>query len=258
MCLILLACDIHPEFRLVLAANRDEFYHRPAAPLSFWQDAPQVLAGRDLKAGGTWLGMSRTGKISAITNYRDPASILNDAPTRGALVTDYLAGDETAPSYLSRVQSKGDQYNGFNLLAGTSQDLYYYSNREGTFRRVAPGIHGLSNHLLDTPWPKIQKGTKALEEILGRTGELDVEAVFDMLLDRTSAAEKDLPSTGVSLEMEKMLSPLFIVSEGYGTRCSSVVLMERSGRCTFYERTFEALNQKPVDRGTVKIVIENL
>ncbi|MBU4318663.1 MAG: NRDE family protein [Proteobacteria bacterium] len=258
MCLILLACDIHPEFRLVLAANRDEFYHRPAAPLSFWQDTPQVLAGRDLKAGGTWLGMSRTGKISAITNYRDPASILNDAPTRGALVTDYLAGDETAPSYLSRVQSKGHQYNGFNLLAGTSQDLYYYSNREGAFRRLASGIHGLSNHLLDTPWPKIQKGTKALEEILGRTGELDVEAVFDMLLDRTPVAEKDLPSTGVSMEMEKMLSPLFIVSEGYGTRCSSVVLMERSGRRTFYERTFEVLNQEPVDRGTVKIVIDNL
>ena len=256
MCLILFAYDIHPVFKLVLAANRDEFYDRPANALSYWDDLPQVLAGRDLRGMGTWLGLSTKGKIAAISNYRDPASVILNAPTRGMLVADYLSGNDSPETYLAAVQKNAAKYSGFNLLLGTFEILYYYSNRENMIRRLAPGLYGLSNHLLDTPWPKVEKGKASLADAISPQREFNVESIFNLLQDRSHPPDDLLPDTGVGLEKEKMLSPVFIESPTYGTRCSSVILMERSGRCLFTERTFKLQDEKPASRRTVEYFIE--
>jgi uncharacterized protein with NRDE domain len=166
MCLILLAYAANPTHRLIVLANRDEHYSRPTAPLDFWQDHPQVLAGRDLEHHGTWMGVTRTGRLAAITNYRAPHLLKKDAPSRGHLVSGFLLSDEPPAQYLRRVLAKADAYNGFNLIVGDSTDLFYYSNMEGTIRKLEPGIYGLSNHLLDTPWPKVLHARQALAALV--------------------------------------------------------------------------------------------
>lgn len=240
MCLILFAYEAHPAYRLVVAANRDEFYERPTAAAAFWADAPGVLAGRDLLHGGTWLGMTRGGRFAAVTNYRDPSSKIDHAPSRGALVTDFLKSVQSPEEYLHALAARADAYNGFNLLAGDARSLYYFSNRGGPPQELRPGVSGLSNALLDTPWPKVVRGKRALAEGLKKGDALAPEAVTEVLLDRVRAADAELPETGVGLEIERVLSPRFIVSKGYGTRCATVVLQDRAGRLTFTERTFAA------------------
>jgi len=239
MCLILFSYRLHPDYRLILAANRDEFYNRPTAPLAYWSEHPEVLAGRDLKANGTWLGVTRTGRLAAITNYREPAAQIDKAPSRGGLIGDFLTGNTSPESYLKAVSKKSSAYNGFNLIAGDRSGLYYYSNRAGSVRQLQPGLYGISNHLLDTAWPKIQKGKDRLKDQLSGREKLDVEKILEVLADRSLSADEDLPDTGVGLEWERILAPLFIKSREYGTRSSSIVLMETSGRVTFLERTFE-------------------
>ena len=159
MCLILFAYRSLPDYRLVLAANRDEFYDRPTRHVAFWDDAPEILAGRDLKAGGTWMGITKKGRFAAITNYRDSGMTIENAPSRGDLVKDFLIGKSRPHDYLESLQNKGQDYNGFNLIIGDGNELFYYSNRDGNIHNIEPGVHGLSNHLLNTPWPKVAQGS---------------------------------------------------------------------------------------------------
>ncbi|MBD0370277.1 MAG: NRDE family protein [Pyrinomonadaceae bacterium] len=237
MCIILLAHEAHPEYTLVLAANRDEFYGRPTREAHFWKDAPDTLAGRDLERGGTWLGVTRTGRIAAVTNYREPGARIENAPSRGLLVSDFLAADEGAYEYLARLQPRASLYNGFNLIVGDGCELCYFSNRGGEPQTIRSGVHGLSNHLLDTPWPKVERGREALEKVL-ESDALSIEAIFKVLADDARAQDEALPETGVGLELERMLSPLFIESQVYGTRSSTVILFNRQGEVIFIERTF--------------------
>ena len=237
MCLILFAWKVHAAYPLVLAANRDEFTERPSAPAAFWDDAPDLLAGRDLRAGGTWLGITRGGRLAAITNYRDPASLKDGAPSRGQLVSDYLRSREGPEGYVQRLAPRAGLYNGFSLLAGDPAELIYYSNRGGAVR-LTPGIHGMSNHLLDTPWPKVDQGKQALERLLAGDQNPSPEALFDLLASRSRPTDDLLPDTGVGLEWERVLSPLFVESPDYGTRCSTVLLIDRQGVATFVERVF--------------------
>jgi uncharacterized protein with NRDE domain len=236
MCIILLAHQAHPDYPLILAANRDEFYERPTAQAHFWEEGG-VLAGRDLERGGTWLGVTQEGRIAAITNYREPSSRIDGAPSRGLLVSEFLLGDETPHEYLSKLSSTASRYNGFNLIVGTGDGLRYFSNRGSEPEEIGSGVHGLSNHLLNTPWPKVEQGRKALMRLISRSN-LDVEEVFKVLADDARASDEALPETGVGVELERMLSPLFIKSQSYGTRSSTVVLFNRHQEVTFIERTF--------------------
>jgi uncharacterized protein with NRDE domain len=238
MCLILLSYDVHPVYRMVLAANRDEYYSRPTAPIAFHDDSPEILGGRDLKHHGMWLGVTRAGRIAAITNYRDQGVKISGAPSRGFLVRDFLAGDSSPRDYLEHVKSDKDRYHGYNLLIGDRSGLFYYSNRGDRIRKLTSGMYGLSNHLLNTPWPKIAKGKSGLDNLLNEKGKINPENIFDLLKDGSVPPDHMLPDTGVGLEWERVLSPLFITSEFYGTRSSSIIFIEREGEITFMERTF--------------------
>jgi uncharacterized protein with NRDE domain len=237
MCLILFAWKMHRGFPLVLAANRDEFYERPTAPADFWDEAPDLLAGRDLRGGGTWLGITRKGRLAALTNYRDPATMRKNAPSRGHLVSRYLLGNETPEAYLRQVAADASRYNGFSLIVGDPSELFCFSNR-GEFLCLAPGIYGLSNRLLDTPWPKVELGKKALSKAMEEKREPMVETLLALLADRSRPPDDRLPETGVGMERERVLSPLFIESPAYGTRSSTVLMMDRRGGVTFVERSF--------------------
>ncbi|MBE0616150.1 MAG: NRDE family protein [Burkholderiales bacterium] len=235
MCLILLAHRSHPDYPLVIAANRDEYYVRPAAKAAFWQDFPHILAGRDLEGMGTWLGVTRKGRFAALTNFRDPGERKTDAPTRGELVSGFLKSDMEPRTYLDEIAPLASQYNGFNLLIGDIDEVYFFSSREGVVQQVPPGVHGLSNHLLDTPWPKVVRGKQRLQAALA--AEPGVEALLELLHDREPAKPGELPDTGVGPEMERVLSPALIVSPQYGTRASTAVLFGGDGAVNFNERT---------------------
>ncbi|MFO7985449.1 MAG: NRDE family protein [Desulfatiglandaceae bacterium] len=240
MCLLLLAHQAHPDYPLIIAANRDEFYERPTAPLAFWDDIPEVLAGKDLRSGGTWLGITQEGRIAAVTNFRDPTSQRPNAPSRGQLVKDFLAGMESPAAYLAGLVPNARAYNGFNLVLGTVQEMWWYSNRGEGMQRITPGIHGLSNHLLDTPWPKVKQGKRTLTKILSQGPTSLEQALFEMLADPSTAPDHLLPDTGVGLKKERMLSPIFITSPDYGTRSSTLLFIDYQGRVTVTERTYDA------------------
>jgi len=239
MCLLLLAIKSKPGYKLVLAANRDEYYDRPTAPACFWNEAPDLLAGQDLLAGGTWLGITRTGRIAAITNYRDPATLKSRAPSRGKLVTGFLMGGEVSPpAFIEELSHEADQYNGFNLVLGSKERLWWYSNRAREARILDPGYHGLSNHLLDTPWPKVVRSKKAFAALVAKEGSPVPESLFHLLADRRTAPDENLPDTGVGLEWERILSAVFIASPTYGTRSTTLVLIDDQDNVTFLERTY--------------------
>jgi uncharacterized protein with NRDE domain len=238
MCLVLLALDAHPEFSLIVAANRDEFYDRPTAPAGFWPDAPAVLAGRDLRAGGTWLGVDRRGRFAAVTNYRQGQREHAAPHSRGRLVSDFLTSETEAREHIERVVNDATLYNGFNLLAGDAKELYYFSNREGRARALPPGVYGLSNHLPDTAWPKVSSSKRALGPLLAGHGSELAADLLSLLSDRARPSDELLPVTGVGLELERLLSSAFIVSADYGTRSSTVLLVGRDGGVTFIESTF--------------------
>lgn len=245
MCLVFFHYDTHPAYRLIVAANRDEFYDRPAAPAVFWDDAPDLLAGRDLKEGGTWLGITVTGRMAALTNYRDPHSQKGDAPSRGMIVSNFLRGSEEPLGYLQRLALNADRYNHFSLILGDRFHLYFFSSQGGILRSLSPGMYGLSNHLLNTPWPKVERGKKALESLLSNEERPSPEAIFDILMDRSRADDKLLPDTGVGLEWERILSAIFIISPGYGTRSSTVLMIDREDNVTFVERVFDSGPDSP-------------
>jgi uncharacterized protein with NRDE domain len=241
MCLILLAFHENTEYPLVVAANRDEAYARPAAPADFWRDYPQVYGGRDLEMGGTWMGLTLSGRFAAVTNFRDgyPKGI---APrSRGDLVGAYLTGVQAAQPYLQTVAARQSEYAGFGTLAGDRNALWFLSNYSNGVEAVAPGVHGLSNHLLDTPWPKVADGKRELAGLLQSGGPLLPEKLFDMLADRSVAAPDALPDTGVGILREKELGPKFIaVDDRYGTRSSTVIIVKHDGNVTYAERSFGA------------------
>ena len=240
MCLILFAYKSHPTYKLILAANRDEDYDRPSAPAAFRDEAPGILAGRDLRAGGTWLGITTSGRIAAITNYRDPNSQRSDAPSRGELVSAFLLGKEMAADYLDRIAQRADQYNGFNLIIGNGDELYWYSNRSNGMLKLRPGLYGLSNCLLNTPWAKVTLGRDALTRIITKQEDPSPEALFHLLRDCHIPDDSCLPDTGVGLVWERILAPIFITSPTYGTRSSTVLLIDMNDRVKFLERTFHS------------------
>jgi uncharacterized protein with NRDE domain len=238
MCLIVFAYENHQRYRLVLAANRDEYYDRPTEAAAFWPENTDVLAGRDLVKMGTWFGVTKTGRFAAITNYRDPANHKSKANSRGEVVADFLQTDLSPDRYLKALTKKSRLYNGFNLLAGDCSSLCYYSNRRNGITQIVPGLFGLSNHLLDTPWPKVTRARDKLKLWL-KEDIIDKESLFELLADNTRADDKDLPDTGMGLEWERILSPAFIKSAVYGTRSSTVLLIDRQNRVLFTERTFD-------------------
>jgi len=239
MCLILLAYQAHPRYRLIVAANRDEFFRRPTAAAGWWGEGNGILAGRDLEAGGTWLGVTRHGRFAALTNYRDPPAHQPQAPSRGGLVTGFLAGQANPHDYLSRLQASASRYNGFNLLVADAESLVGFCNRGGGVQVLPPGVHGISNGLLDEAWPKVIRGRAALAKAVEATDEPASDALFELLADRTPAAEAELPNTGVSPEWERWLSSRFISAPGYGTRSSTVLLWEYDNAVRFVERSFD-------------------
>ena len=245
MCLILFAYNVHPRYRLVLAANRDEFYERPAAPLHFWEDHPQILAGRDLKQMGTWLGVTRNGRLAAITNFRDPKGIKQIAPSRGDLAADFLKGGRGPLDYVQEIGAGADAFNGFNLLIGDRDGLYYASNRGVGFRSLEPGVYGLSNHLLDTPWPKIRSGISCLESLVAAEDAALFSGLEEVLQNQERPPDEQLPDTGVGLMWERMLAPIFISSQVYGTRCSSILTIARTGQIRFKEISWAQGLERP-------------
>jgi uncharacterized protein with NRDE domain len=250
MCLILIAYRRHPRYPLILAANRDEFYERPTQALEFWPDQPEIAAGRDLKRMGTWLGISRQGRLAAVTNYREAGVQRPEAQSRGHLVADFLAGCATAPDYLHRLRTNGHLYNGFNLIIGDARGLYYYSNRGGKPSLVQPGIHGLSNHLLDTHWPKVSDGKSKLAAILAENkSDIDRQRLLEALQDQSVPPDNQLPDTGVGPAWERMLAPIFIASPAYGTRCSSLLTIDTNGEVDFTEITWHSAKASPTLKG---------
>lgn len=235
VCLILFAWKTHPRYPLVVAANRDEFFARPSAAAEFWSESPAVLAGRDLSAGGTWLGITRSGRFAALTNYRDPKHQRQDVRSRGALVADYLRGQASPADYLEGIRTQARDFNGFNLLAGDGESLWWYSNVGDAPQALEPGLYGLSNHLLDTPWPKVAASKPRLADAMATLP--DDEPLFSFLRDGSTFPDEQLPATGVKLEWERMLSAAFIDSPGYGTRSSTVVLLG-GGEILFDEKTW--------------------
>ena len=240
MCLIYIAWLRHPRHRLVVAANRDEFHARSAAPADWWNDASGVLAGRDLEAGGTWLGVSSTGRFAAITNYREPSGHLADAPSRGALVSGFLTGNESAPEYLGRILQEGRRYNGFSLLAMDGDTLACASNRSQGVVRLDPGVYGLSNHLLDTPWPKVTGGKRELERLLDGP-EVRIQDLMALLAAGDSRTD-EAPGADIGSDLGRMQwrSSRFILGGDYGTRTSTVVLHDAHGTGVFVERSFDS------------------
>ena len=259
MCLLFFSYDNHPAYRLILAANRDEFFNRPTAPMAFWDDAPNLLAGRDLEAGGTWMGTSRLnqtgGRLAAITNFREIKYKMPDALSRGYLVSDFLKGTDTAAVYAEDIRSRASEYSGFNLIVFDGADLIFFSNRENIIHAVKPGIYGLCNHLLDTPWPKVQKGKQVLKPVF-ESGEPDMDEIFHILSDQSRSPDHLLPDTGVGLDWERMLSPIFVTSPIYGTRSSSVVMIKKNGEIMIAERTFFMKNGRVETGETRKFQIK--
>ncbi len=236
MCLIVFSWDNHPKYKLIMAANRDEFYARPTAKADYWKDHPSILGGRDLKALGTWMAISKSGRLATVTNFRDPANIREDASSRGDLPTGFLLSKDTPEKYVQSVHAQAEDYNGFNLILGTEKQMLHYSNYERKLNPVTPGIHGLSNAFLDTSWPKVDLAKQKLKELMA--GEFAHEDLIEMMQDESIASDDILPETGVSKELESKLSAMCIRMEAYGTCCSTVITIDRDHQVQFTERSY--------------------
>ncbi len=239
MCLLFFSYHTTPGYRLVVAANRDEFLSRPTAPLNFLDQEKTILAGKDLQAGGTWLGITAQLKFAAITNYREPAAYREDAPSRGGILLQYFTSELEAGEYVYSLAENAKRYNGFNLIIGDQKDLYYYSNKTKAPQLLAPGFYGLSNHLLNAPWPKVIRGKELLYPKMVATERLDPMRLFDPLEDRRQPPDDQLPDTKIGLEWERLLSTIFIDGETYGTRSSSVITVSDEKRIVFIEKTVQ-------------------
>ncbi|SFB21519.1 Uncharacterized conserved protein, contains NRDE domain [Lentibacillus halodurans] len=253
MCLINFHFQDHPNYKLIIAANRDEFYKRPTAPAQFWKDSPDILAGRDLVGMGTWLGITKGGRIAALTNYRDPAQEQHNQKSRGHIVRNFLESGMAAADFFSRLQKEKDLYTGFNVIAGTPEQLFYYNNIQNVISLIHQGTHGLSNKFLNTAWPKVTKGKEKLAEYINQNAIIKTDPLFDIISDVEEAQDAHLPETGVGLDLERKLSPMFIQTPDYGTRSSTVLLVDRNNQVTFAERTYENATLENENRFTFKI-----
>lgn len=244
MCVAVFAWQLHPDYPLVFAGNRDERHTRKASPAGFWENAPRVLAGRDLEAGGTWLGVTMGGRFALVTNFRTGPNPKSGPRSRGELTADFLRGGLSPENYLSEVRQRAEQYAAFSLIVGDAEALWYFSNRDARAPFcIPPGVHGLSNHWLDTPWPKVSLSMQRLEVLLKR-GTPARQELLDLLADRTPASTEKLPDTGIGVERERALSPVFVVNPEYGTRCSNVLVRARNGELQFAERRFDAAGRE--------------
>ena len=244
MCLIVMAYKHHPDYKLIFAANRDEFYERPAAPAAFWKEEPSLLAGKDLKEGGTWCGITKTGRLAAITNYRDMKSIKKDAPSRGKIVTDFLSGTSSPELYGKALKDSADQYNGYSLVFGDKSSLYFFSNRKKEMVEIKSGIHGLSNHLLNTPWYNVERSKILFKQAIEKGNNNLTEELFKLLSDNTPSTDDNLPDTGLDPEMERAISSIFTKTEVYGTRSSTVMLIDNNDNVNFIEKSLDNSNKE--------------
>jgi uncharacterized protein with NRDE domain len=241
MCLIAFAYKVHPQYPLILLANRDEFYNRPTQEAHFWVEEgfPSILAGKDLRAGGTWIGLQKNGRWAALTNFRNLKTVKENAPSRGDLVLDFLKSSIAAEAYLTILKKTASPFNDFNLLLFDGNEMLYYSNVSDTINKVKSGIHGLSNALLDTSWPKVEKITKELETAVNNN-YLEKDYLFNLLSNEDKAPKEQLPSTGLPLEIEKAMSSVFIHTPIYGTHCSTLIFIDKNNEIQFIERKFSS------------------
>lgn len=234
MCLILFAFQQHADYPLIVIANRDEYYVRPSQNAHWWPDSSNIFAGRDLQAGGTWLGVNRSGRFAAVTNVREPGGMSPGEKSRGELPRGFLQGNQAGQVYLQTVKQQAGSYSGFNLLVGDSRELWFGSNREAGIRRIEAGVYGVSNGGFDEAWPKLSSGRAALAAAIEEP--IDSSYLMRILTDNDTVADHELPSTGVPLNIERMLSSRFIRSAEYGTRACSIVLIDKDNRVRFSEQ----------------------
>jgi uncharacterized protein with NRDE domain len=239
MCLILFAYQHHPDYPLIVCANRDEFYQRPTQAAHWWPEQPQLFAGKDLQAGGTWMGLSLDGRFSAVTNYRSNSAIPPQAISRGSLCADFLSTNTDSQRYLNTIDQQKERYAGFNLLLGSPRQLFYYSNQLGKISELTPGIYGLSNGLLNDYWPKTTTGKADLAKQLEQA--VEAKKLLTLLQHSNQPEDCDLPDTGIDLETERLLSSRFIQSPEYGTRTSTVLLIDHSGHGQWLEQHYDAM-----------------
>ena len=237
MCLIVFAYKSHPRYKFIFAANRDEFYDRPTEQADYWKDHTELLAGKDLKAGGTWMGITKDGRFAAVTNYRDLKNIKENAPSRGMLTLDFLNNDISAEEYYENLKPLLQNYNGFNLILGSVDKLFYFSTHTNGIKKLKPGVYGLSNAELNTVWPKVKKSKDVLSFLL-KNDKIHTWELLGILNDTRKAKDEELPDTGVGMEWEKILSSIFIQSPKYGTRCSTAVVTDIENNVGFVEKTF--------------------
>lgn len=238
MCLIIFAYKSHPEYSLILLANRDEFYDRPSNPMQFWDSEPSILAGQDGMQGGTWLGLNKDGKFAAVTNFRDGLNVKPNAKSRGYLTRDYLQMDLSAVDYLQSIEPMQNRFGEYNLLLGDTTGLYYQSNRDGNAKKLSAGIYGISNALLNSPWPKLLQARMELCEQI-KQKHIDINKLEAIMTDEATAEDNQLPDTNISYEFEKLLSSIFIKSENYGTRVTTLLLQKRNGETMMIEQSHE-------------------
>ncbi|PIE75310.1 MAG: hypothetical protein CSA18_00400 [Deltaproteobacteria bacterium] len=237
MCLIIFLFNENQHYPLIIAANRDEFYNRETKSADIWGKDNSIIAGRDLQSLGTWMGINKnSGRFAAITNYRDPSMIKTEVKSRGVIVSSYLESELGDEEFIYRLKKEKDNYNGFNFIFGDLYKIYHYSNISDEITIVNPGIHGVSNHLLDSPWPKLLKAKKRLSETF-KSDEI-INSSFDVLKDSTAFHDSELPETGMDIKWERILSPIFVKSEIYGTRSSTIILFCKNGDILFIERAF--------------------
>ncbi|MBA2649454.1 MAG: NRDE family protein [Legionella sp.] len=248
MCLALIAIGQHPLYPLIILSNRDEFYARESAPADFWQESPNVFSGKDLVRHGAWLGVNKDGYFSLLTNYRDPKAFKSSMQSRGLLVSNYLSDytNRSPLEYIKHIEAVSNHYNKFNLIIGNVNDAYYYSNVANTTQKLTTHIYCISNHLLDTPWYKVEHAKQLFSHWLtyiktstnmGRDKIHD--SLFNILSDKTLSPDHLLPKTGIPVELEKPLSSIYVdvPQHQYGTYCSSIILFEKNN-ISFTEKIF--------------------
>ncbi|MFT5427026.1 MAG: hypothetical protein ACI9ZT_001979 [Gammaproteobacteria bacterium] len=254
MCLIILSYKQFDNFPLILAANRDEFFERPTQSAHFWNDNPLILAGRDRKHNGSWLGITKQGRFAAVTNFREPSEKIARATSRGTLVSEYLLSEINAKNYLEDLLNRIDKFDGFNLLVGDTNALYFLSSMEKKIKNIQSGVYGISNGVFDCPWPKVIQGKLRLTEIMKSSGQVDETAFFKLLADETVPVDDELPDTGVGLEWEQKLGSIFVKADSFGTRCSTLLSIDANKQVRFIERNFDpAGNEDGTERYSFKL-----
>ncbi len=236
MCLIVLGRNIHPKYKLILVANRDEFYERPTQIAHQWEGPLKLLAGKDLEAGGTWIGINRVGHLAAVTNYRDPISYQKNKASRGQIPVNFLSEKMPAETYVEELSKQSGNFNGFNLLALDQESLVHYNNQNGNPSKLDDGIHAVSNATLNTPWPKVVRAKELFESVIG--GNFSHDDLITMMGDDKTADPQDLPDTGIPKDLEEAVSAMCIRTEKYGTCSTTAISLSHDGEVQFTEKSY--------------------